>query len=303
MGGLDELLDRQDGVLSVRQALWFLSRSALRARVRSGRWQRAHRNVLVAHNGALTERQRLWVASLAAGPDEPAPIAGLTALIAHGLRGFEAPTVWVVLPTNRDHRAPPAGVTVRQTTTLLPRDIHPLARPPRTRASRSLVDAAAWARTDLEARGIVAACYQQRLVRHDDVLDALARAPRARRRRLTAATARAAAGGATSVGELDLLAAIRRAGLPEPKLQQRRRDAGGKVRYLDGYYPEYGLHLEVDGAHHDDPLQAWADMDRQNALWQRGERVLRFPAWMVRDRPDVAVARIRDALRAAGWPG
>ncbi|GAA1810214.1 DUF559 domain-containing protein [Luedemannella flava] len=289
--------------MSVRQALRFLTYGAIRAHLRARRWQRPHRGVLITHNGDPTDQQRLWVASLAAGGGEPAPIAGLTALVAHGLRTFEAPAIWVLLPRTRDHRNPPAGVIVHQTTTLTSRDLHPTGRPPRIRAPRSLVEAAAWARTNREARAIIAATYQQQLVRHDDVLDALARAPNVNRHRLIATTVRDAAYGATSLGELDLLRAIRRAGLPEPELQYRRRDADGRTRYLDAYYPEYGVHLEVDGAQHHDPWQAWDDMARQNATWIRGDRVLRFPAWLVRDRPEIVVTQLRDALRAAGWPG
>ncbi|MFC7481071.1 endonuclease domain-containing protein [Luedemannella flava] len=165
------------------------------------------------------------------------------------------------------------------------------------------MEAADWARSDREARGIVATSFQQGFVRLDDVLAAVDRAPRAKRRKLVVSTARDAANGATSLGELDLLDAIRGAGLPEPQLQWRRRDAGGKMRYLDGYYPEYGLHLEVDGAQHNNPVQAWDDMARQNALWRQGDRVLRFPAWLVRDQPNIVAAQVRDALRAAGWRG
>ncbi|MFC7479406.1 hypothetical protein ACFQX7_04115 [Luedemannella flava] len=149
--------------------------------------------MLITHNGDPTDQQRLWVASLAAGGGEPAPIAGLTALVAHGLRTFEAPAIWVLLPRTRDHRNPPAGVIVHQTTTLTSRDLHPTGRPPRIRAPRSLVEAAAWARTNREARAIIAATYQQQLVRHDDVLDALARAPNVNRHRLIATTVRDAA--------------------------------------------------------------------------------------------------------------
>jgi very-short-patch-repair endonuclease len=300
---VEDLVEYQDGVVSVRQALRFVSRGVIRSAVESGRWQRVHRGVLVTHSGQLTADQRLWVASLAAGNGEPAPLGGLSALRAHGLRGFEPAAIAVLLPAHREHRTPPPGVVVHRTTTLSARDVYRPGRPPRTRPARSIVDAAAWARTDREAKGIIAASFQQRIVRLGDMMDALARAPRARRRQLTTRTARDAAAGATSLGELDLLDVIRRAGLPEPKRQHPRRDAAGRRRYLDFYYPEWGIHIEVDGAHHLNPLEAWDDMARQNALWTRGDRVLRFPAWMVRDRPETVAAQIRDALRAAGWGG
>lgn len=303
MGDLDDLLAQQDGVISVTQASHYLSRGTMRSHLRAGRWQRAHRGILVTHNGELTEQQRLWVASLAAGGGQPALLGGLTALRAHGLRGFEAPNICIVLPRSHDHRTAPKGVAIHQTTTLTKRDILLASRPPRTRPARSLVDAVGWARSEREGRAIIATCFQQRLVRLDDVVDALSRVPRTRRRRLTMITSQDAAAGATSLSELDFLEAIRAAGLPEPTLQHRRRDADGRWRSLDAYFAEYGLHVEVDGAQHRDPRQAWDDMARQNALWQAGDRVLRFPAWLVRDHPEIVVAQVRAALLAAGWPG
>ena len=300
---LDELLKRQSGVISVRQALRYVTEGVIESRLRHGRWLRPHRGVLVTHTGEVTPRQRLWIASLAVGGDEPAPLAGLTALVAHGLEWYQPPTISVLLPAGKQNRRPPKGVTVRRTTTLGPRDVFARARPPRTRPPRSVVDAAAWARSDREARGIIATAFQQGFVRLGDVLDAVARQPRARRRTLTAATARDAAGGATSLGELDLLDVIRRGGLPVPTFQHGRRDADGRQRYLDAYYEEYQLHLEIDGAQHDNPTRAWEDMARHNALWRPGDRVLRFPAWLVRDRPEVVLAQLRAALRQAGWRG
>jgi very-short-patch-repair endonuclease len=43
----------------------------------------------------------------------------------------------------------------------------------------------------------------------------------------------------------------------------------------------------------------WADMRRGNDLMISGLRVLRFPAFVVRDQPDVVAAQIRDALGRA----
>ena len=45
----------------------------------------------------------------------------------------------------------------------------------------------------------------------------------------------------------------------------------------------------------------WADMRRQNAVWIAGERILRLPAWVVRNRPAEVVDQVRAALLAAGW--
>jgi hypothetical protein len=64
---LPELLARQSDVLTTAQALRHLTREAVRWRVRSARWQRPYRGVLVAHSGPLSTDQRLWVDVLRAG--------------------------------------------------------------------------------------------------------------------------------------------------------------------------------------------------------------------------------------------
>lgn len=82
-----------------------------------------------------------------------------------------------------------------------------------------------------------------------------------------------------------------------------RRDSAGRRRYLDAYFEQWRVHVEVDGGQHLDPAHAWADMRRQNDLWVEGDRVLRFPAWVLRAHPEEVIAQLRAALRAAGWPG
>jgi very-short-patch-repair endonuclease len=61
--------------------------------------------------------------------------------------------------------------------------------------------------------------------------------------------------------------------------------------------------VEIDGSWHTDADAWWADMRRQNELWIAGDRVLRFPAWLVRQRPARVAAQVRAALMAAGWAG
>jgi len=76
------------------------------------------------------------------------------------------------------------------------------------------------------------------------------------------------------------------------------------VRYLDAYWREWKLHVEVDGAHHMDARQWAADMRRQNDVWISGDRILRFAAFDLRRRTDAVVTQLTAALRAAGWsPG
>ncbi|HET8682932.1 MAG TPA: hypothetical protein VFM54_13840 [Micromonosporaceae bacterium] len=301
---IEWLLFAQAGVLTWAQAAAELGRSRARHLVVSGRWRAVCRGVLIAHNGPLTAAQQLWVAVLAAGPG--ALLAGLTAAVEGGLRRFRPDPLRVLVPPghaypNLRHRLPADMPAVRVHRAHLP-DAHVQpARPSRTTMPRSLVDAAAWARTDDEARQVVAAGCQQRLVLPDEILAAAASMPRLKRRRLVIETARDAAGGAEALSEIDFLRLCRRFGLPRPDLQERRRDTTGRIRFLDAYWRAWRLHAEVDGAHHMDVGNWEADMRRQNEVWLAGDRLLRFPAIQVRRRPAEVAAQLRAALTAAGW--
>jgi very-short-patch-repair endonuclease len=173
--------------------------------------------------------------------------------------------------------------------------------PPTTSAPRSVVDAASWARSDAEARTIVAMSYQQGLVFGDQVDSVLREHQRVRRRDLIRRTAADARGGSHSLAELDLVTLCRKQRLPVPTRQVFRPDASGRTRYLDAAFEPWGVRVEIDGAHHMAVDEWWNDMRRHNDLARRGEVLLRFPAWLVRDRPSEVAMTIRGALRDAGW--
>ncbi|MFE9651984.1 DUF559 domain-containing protein [Micromonospora sp. NPDC006431] len=295
------LLFHQEDVLSLEQARRFLSPKAIRHRVATRRWRQVHRGIYVTHSGPLGPAQLRWIAVLAAGP--AAVLGGLTAAQAWGLRRYETRVVHLLLPARHQARSLPSGVRVHRTTLLPEQDVLSVGQPRRTMPARSLVDAAQWAPSDAEARAVIAAGFQQRLVGGDDVHRVLDRMPRARRRKLIKVTASDAAGGAHSLAELDFLSLVRTAGLPEPSRQVVRHDAAGRRRYLDVWFEQWRVHVEIDGGQHLDPRTAWNDMQRQNDLWTTGDRVLRFPAWAVRNEPERVITQLRAALRYAGWPG
>jgi hypothetical protein len=254
---------------------------------------------MVSHNGPAGHPQRLWIAVLAAGRD--AVIAGGTALGEDGLQRYRGSGIQVLLPAQRRPRDLPPGVRVHRTTELPAGDVHRAGAPPRTMPARSVVDAAQWAGSDDYACAIVAAAFQRGLVTAAEIHAVLDRLPRARRRSVIAAAADDAAGGAHSLAELRYARLNRKYGLPEPTRQKVRLDPAGRRRYLDAYYDEWQVHVEIDGGQHDDPLHQWADMKRQNEIWIPGDRLLRFPAFIVRRRPDEVFAEVRRALMAAGW--
>jgi very-short-patch-repair endonuclease len=166
---------------------------------------------------------------------------------------------------------------------------------------RSVVDAAAWARSNDEARLIIAASFQQHLVSAPDIAAVLDRRRAVRRRLLIIETVRDCAAGSHSVGELSLVGLCRRARLPLPTRQLRRRDATGSIRYLDACFDDWKLVVEIDGAHHADVGQMWDDSARQNDLLLAGYVVLRYPVFVMRTQPQRVAREIRAALIAAGW--
>ncbi len=304
---LDLLIFRQHGVLAWRQAVAEVGAGRVRSMLASGRWRTVCRGVVATHNGELAYPATLWVAVLAAG--ENALLAGLTAAIEAGLRGFRAYAVHVVIPHQRRaanllRRLPPDMPPVRvHRTSRLPANHIQRARPMRTTAPRALVDAAQWAASDNEARTIVAAGFQQRLATTDEVLTVTGALPRARRRALIIETATDAKGGATALSEINLVKLCRRFKLPPPDLQERRKDASGRWRYIDAYWRDFKIQVEVDGSHHMDVRHWESDMTRQNDIWRPGERILRFTAFQVRHRPELVARKIREALMENGWRG
>jgi len=60
------------------------------------------------------------------------------------------------------------------------------------------------------------------------------------------------------------------------------------------------LVVEIDGRWHMEIRAWWADMQRDNELTVDGYRVLRFPAFVVRDTPELVAMLIARALNRAG---
>ena len=301
---LTELIDRQRGIVARWQALRFLSEKALRHRLASGRWHRVHRGVFRAYGGPFTLAQRQWIAVVAAGPTTkqtgPVLLGGISALQAHGLGRITAERVHVVVGEHRRF-TPPQGVVVHRAR-LVAEDVHPAAHPPTTTLGRAVVDAATWARSDSEARLIIAVSFQQRLVTEPEVAGVLARLPERQRRSLIVSTCRDAAGGSHSLGELGFIDVCRAYHLPMPDRQVRFVDSSGRRRYLDAAFDQWGVAVEIDGAHHEgDPAQRWDDIGRDTDLLLAGYRVLRIPVHELREQPAAVAARLRKLLIVAGW--
>ena len=306
---LDWLIYEQDGVLTRSQAIDHVGLGRLRHLVGSGRWRRTRDGLYVANTGPLVRQQHLWLAVLACGPT--AMLGGLTAACAGGLRRHPGRRIHVLVSArarpNQPGRATAPStmdmptVVAHRTSRLPEKDLARVGRPPRTTMARSLVDAAQWADTDDEARSIIAAACQQKLTTPTEIFEVVQRMPRARRRAVTLETVGYAADGSDALSEIDFVKLCRRFRLPPPDQQVRRADKTGRLRYLDAFWREYGVHAEVDGGVHLEPEVWWADMRRHNDLWVAGEISLRFPAWAIRHRAPEVAGQLSRALCAGGW--
>jgi very-short-patch-repair endonuclease len=302
-GEYEWLILEQAGVLTTRQAVDLLGLRTVNGHLAQGRWRRLCRGLVLTHNGRLDAHQQLWVAILTMGDE--AHLAGATAMAAGGVTGLKRTSIEVIIPGRRVRSTRAAKLPADMErislhrTTVFPASHRQVGRPPRTAMPRSVIDAAAWARTDIEARMLIMRACQQRRVTVDGLREALSLFPKVRRRRLISETFDDLDRGATTLCEAGLIALCRRFELPQPELQRHRQDADGRHRYLDAYWPDYRLQVEVDGAHHMDVDQWGADMLRQNQLWIEGDRILRFPSWLVRSRPEIVADQIRAALHVA----
>ena len=79
-----------------------------------------------------------------------------------------------------------------------------------------------------------------------------------------------------------------------------RRDKKNRY-YLDLYWPDYHLVVEIDGIHHTWAENVVGDALRQNSLVISGDIVLRVPLLGLRLNPDEFFGQIEEALVAAGW--
>ncbi|MBL7502258.1 PDDEXK family nuclease [Frankia nepalensis] len=293
---MSAILAAQDGVISRAQLREVgIGRDHIHAQVVARRWRLFARRVVITHRGPITDRQRCWAALLAAGPR--AALCGLTAAVLDGLTGFEPEAVHVVVP--RSVRVPQMpGIQVHESRRFSPDDdVHPVRSPPRTRIVRSVVDGAVWSTTPPRAVGILAAAVQQRLVTATQLRGYLGTLGTVRHRGLLVAVLDDIEGGAHSFAELRIGWLCRRAGLPTPQRQVVRLDGDGRRRYLDCYWRDWDLSVEIDGGVHLAAERWRDDLFRQNDLMIDEVRVLRYSSLDLRLRPEKAMEQLARAFK------
>lgn len=288
---------RQGGVISRRQVYAAgMTRSALRAQLAGGRWQKTGRQTVAIHTGELTEEGDWWRAVLEVGPR--AALGGVTALIAAGLRNYEETWLHVIAPKSARPRHP-SGVVVHESRRFREADVE-TDGVRRMKPAVAAVHAALWAVSDKQAVLILVMTAQQKLATTSELTDAMVPIRRHTRRRLIRRHLHDIGGGSESLGELDVLAGLRRRGLPEPERQPARRLSNGKV-YLDVEWEEWGLVLELDGGQHDAPEQRAADTFRDLEVTAGGSTVLRVPVFVWRLDEEGVLDRLTAVFISRGW--
>jgi very-short-patch-repair endonuclease len=295
---LEQFARRQGGVLSREQIYAAgVTRAEVRAHVRADRWARVGRQTVCVHRGPLNQDALHWRAVFEAGPR--AYLDGGSSLIAAGLRNFTMERIRVSVPRGaRVFRI--RGVDIRQTRRWCPDDLAP-GELRRSRNEVAAIRHALWARSDREAALVLTMVVQHGLASADQLGLEMLRVRRDKRRAFIHSVLLDLLGGVRSLGELDVARECRRRGLPEPSRQVLRRGRNGKY-YLDVYWDDWSVVVEIDGIHHIWAINVVPDAIRQNDLALQGNTVLRLPLLGLRVDPDAFFDQIEQSLVRAGCP-
>lgn len=269
----------------------------VRNELRRRRWQALGRHVVVLHNGPVPVAARRRAAVLEAG--EHAALDGVCALQACGLTGLSDTAIEVAAAKgSRPGRL--RGVVVRESRWYREEDVTTRDGVRVLRPAVAAVHAAIRAKSDRQATLFLVMTVQQDLATADDLLRVLTRIKRRRRVAVLATTLLQIRAGSQSLGELDVVGALRRRGLPVPDQQVVRRGRDGR-EYLDCVFADYQLVLEIDGLGHREAQQALKDVLRDLSLLAEGRPVMRIAllAW-VADQEAVLDA-LEAVFRARGW--
>jgi very-short-patch-repair endonuclease len=300
-GEVQRVLRRQAGVVTRAQALAAgMTKDAIYARLRTGRWQRIHVGVYAAYSGRPTRESLMWAAVLGIRPG--GVLCHQTAAELHGL--LDAGTnrkIHVMVPRGRSVPRR-AGVVIHYSQRV---DVarHPALEPPRTRLEETVLDLAEAESTTAGAISWILTACASRRTKPDRLLRAMEARPRVRRRKILLAALGDARIGVESILEHGYLYRVERAhGLPEGKRQRHTR-AGGTWRYEDVRYDKYGVIVELDGqAAHPDG-ERWKDVRRDNLSAANGWVTLRYSYADVLERPCEIADEVARALRARGYAG
>jgi very-short-patch-repair endonuclease len=292
-----ELGEHQAWVVSRKQLYDLeITRWEIRGQVRMDRWQLIGDQSVCLHNGPIDDLGHHWAAVFQGGPR--AMLDGASALVAGGLERFKVERVRVSVPRGARIRRN-RRYNIRQTRRWDTRDLAPSGIP-RSRPEVAAVRGFLWAATVRQGTYLLTLTIQQGLAPPEAIGREALRILKDKRRALLYAVVDDLLGGARSLGELDVVRELRRRGLPSPERQVLWRDKRGRY-YLDLYWPQWRLVVEVDGIHHSWAENVIGEALRQNSIAISGDTVLRLPLLGLRLAADEFFGQIEEALVAGGW--
>jgi hypothetical protein len=207
-----------------------------------------------------------------------------------------------VIVSRDRHPGPIAGVIVHR----LDRAAvvrHPSLLPPRTRIEETVLDLVNTASTPDDAFGWMFRATGQQLTTAERLRVALIARPKIRWRIQVSQCLNDMAGGVRSNLEQRYVRALERPhGLPRA-VRQARVVRDGRVCYLDNYYPEYLVGIELDGRAAHPVGERWRDYRRDNAGATDGILTLRYGWSDVTGQPCQVAAQVAAVLVQRGWPG
>lgn len=298
-----EILERQDGVISRRQALACdLAVHDIRRLLRRKEWARVHPGVYVDHTGPLTWRQRAWAAVLVCAPAALCRESARRAADGPGRTTHDDGKVIHVAVTASRVIDPPPGVEVHRLTDVDQKVLWHTS-PPRQRIEHAVIDLAGRAPRGIDAIGHLADAVRARQTTAPRLAAALADRTRIGRRRFLSEVIADIGAGTCSALEHGYLARVERPhGLPVARRQMRESIKG--PLYRDAVYEEFGAIIELDGRLHHSTTQARdRDLERDLDAFVTGRVTARLGWGQVFDRPCRTAQKVALALHNRGWAG
>lgn len=291
-----DLAERQGGVLS-RKQLYALgvTRWEVRAHLRAARWKVVTDQAIALHNGEVAVAGHFWAAVIHAGPQ--AVLDGEASLVASGLLRYQIDRIRVSVPKGYRARRRRRFYDIRETRRLVPDD-RVASGVPRTRVPVAAIRGALWAKSDRQAALLLSMAIEQGMTTAAHLGEELLRIKKDKRRLFLHAIVNDLLDGVRALGELDMARELRKRGLPPPTHQVIRKGKRGRY-YLDLYWPDLGVVVELDGIQHTWAENVVNDALRHNDIALARDVVLRVPLLGLRLQPNDFYAQIGQALNEA----
>jgi len=298
---LQDLARSQACVVSRQQALQSgMPARAIDAQLKSGRWRALYRASYITHNGPIPRNAQLWAAVLYTG--RGALLSHETAAEVIGLTDRQWPGIQISIPPER-RVTPVEGVVIHSSSYNGSIWRPPPGVPPHTSEEDTVLDLVHAAANLDDVLGWVTRALAKPLTSEPHLRRAMAERKQLRWRRELDEIITAAAGGAHSVLEYRHDRDVQRAhGLPPARKQVPFRKPDGTRGYLDRYYPEYRLIIELDGRQYHPDRRRTQDQVRDNANAVTGA-TLRYGWDDVTRKACETALQEAEALRSRGWTG